>query len=180
MKKALAFVLILVMALGTSVTAFAAPPTEGSIDLTYVHTIPKNDPSFTVTIPSAVELSAEGTEAAFVVQDVENLDGKKISVTLAGTSQDNNHLAVKHTSYLQFAYYSITLPTGETVVNDNPRLMGGTAFAGDEPVSYIGKELLSYTDFGRQVLTFTAIPRASLYEGDTYRGSITFGISVVD
>jgi len=180
MKKmaiALTLTLVTALAFGAVGTAYAAQDTR-DIALTYVHTV-KNDPSFIITIPSAIELTADGTAAAITVSEMKDMDGKIVSLTLAGTSQSANHLAIKHNTYLQFAYYSITLPSREVVKNDNPSLLGGTAFAGNEPVNYLGKELLNFTDDSTKVLTFTALARDALYVGDTYSGSITFGIAVV-
>ena len=47
----------------------------------------KNDPTYTVTIPSAVTLTKEGTQVDIVAENVANLDNQKVSVTIAGTDK---------------------------------------------------------------------------------------------
>ena len=44
-----------------------------------------SDFRFTVTIPSALALSKDGTALNIEAKDVADLDGKKVSVTIVGT-----------------------------------------------------------------------------------------------
>ena len=55
----------------------------------------QNDPTYTVTIPSAIEMDANGTQVSIAAENVANLDGKKISVTIAGTQYFRNQMVLE-------------------------------------------------------------------------------------
>ena len=61
----------------------AAENTTTSTEFSYVK---KNEPTYTVSIPSALALSEDGADLNIEATDVADLDGKTVSVTIAGTS----------------------------------------------------------------------------------------------
>ena len=57
--------------------------------------VQKNEPTYTVSIPSALALSKEGTALNIEAKDVADLDGKKVTVTIAGTDYYRNQLVLQ-------------------------------------------------------------------------------------
>ena len=54
------------------------------------------DPSYTVTIPASVSMGNEGTTVDVTAENVENIpEGRKISVTIAGTSAYRNQMVLE-------------------------------------------------------------------------------------
>ena len=62
--------------------ALAADNTQASTQFTYTK---QNDPTYTVSIPSSLSLTDEGTPLTITASDVAYLNGKKVSVTIAGS-----------------------------------------------------------------------------------------------
>lgn len=146
-----------------------APGTKWTFEL-------KNDPTYTITIPSAVTLSKAGTQVDVVAENVANLDGQRISVTIAGTDAYRNQMllsGVNANGIRQSLRYSITTASGEVIE---------TIGNGKD---ILGKELASFTENG--TVSFTVAPvitaleaNSSSYKGVTYTGSMTYGIALVD
>ncbi len=130
----------------------------------------KNDPTYTITIPSAVTMSREGTQVDVVAENVANLDGQRVSVTIAGTNAYKNQMVlegVDANGMRKSLRYTITTAQGElieTIGNGN---------------DIIGKELASFTADGTVSFTVAPVIAPSSGKGVTYTGSMTYGIELV-
>ncbi len=130
----------------------------------------KNDPTYTVTIPSAVALSKNGTQIDITAENVANLDGQRISVTIAGTDayRDQMVLEGKDSKGMSKSLrYSITTDEGKKIETN----LTETA---------VGKELASFTEDGTVSFTVAPIIAPSSAKGVTYSGSMMYGIELVD
>ena len=86
MKKTITCALTALMAVSSlSLPVYAQ---DASTEFSFVK---KNNPTYTVSIPSSLALSEEGTPMTIEAKDVAYLDGKKVSVTVAGTNYYRNH-----------------------------------------------------------------------------------------
>lgn len=147
-------------------------PTNASTQWTFEL---KNDPTYTITIPSAVTLFRTGTQVDVIAENVANLDGQRICVTIAGTDAYKNQMmlsGVNANGIRQSLRYSITTAGGERIETFG----NGT--------DILGKELASFTKDG--TVSFTVAPvitaveeNSSSYKGVTYTGSMTYGIALV-
>lgn len=177
-KKTLAMLL----AVAAIATAAVQPVAAASVDQGSAETFGtewtfelKNDPTYTVTIPSAVTLSRDGTQVDVIAENVANLDGQRISVTIAGTDAYRNQMmlsGVNENGIRQSLRYSITTASGERI----------ETFGNGKDI--LGKELASFTKDG--TVSFTVAPvitaveeNSSSYKGVTYTGSMTYGIALV-
>ena len=130
----------------------------------------KNDPTYTITIPAAVTMSREGTQVDVIAENVTNLDGRRISVTIAGTDAYKNQMVlegVDANGMRKSIRYSITTAQGELIE---------TIGNGD---AILGKELASFTEDGTVSFTVAPIIAPSSGKGVTYTGSMTYGIELV-
>ena len=97
MKKFLSIAAVLAMITVTAISVSAAevtPQTEENASTSFSYEY-KFDPSYTVTIPSQVTLTTEGTPVEIKAENVANLDGKKVSVTIAGTDYFRNQMVLQ-------------------------------------------------------------------------------------
>lgn len=174
MKKALATLMAATMCFSLAVLpGFAASFDQNSteaIGTTFSFDY-KNDPTYTVTIPDAVTMDKDGSDVNIVAENVANLDGKKISVTIAGTDQFRDQMLMEgktEDGKTGYTRYQFILEDG-TVVEAAPDNANGT-------------ELVSFTDNGTK--TFQVKPvisfSSSQYKGVLYTGQMTYGISLVD
>lgn len=130
----------------------------------------KNDPTFTITIPSEVEISKNGTEVNIVAENVANLDGQCVSVTIAGTDAYKNQMVLEgHDAkgISRSLRYTITTVGGEKIETNLTE-------------SAVGKEIASFTDDGTIPFTVTPIIAPSSAKGVTFTGSMIYGIELVD
>lgn len=176
MKKVLAG--LLAMAVITSVGAVNV--SAASVDQTSSEALStaftfeyKNDPTYTVTIPSAITLTKEGTTMNIVAEDVAYLDNQKVSVTIAGTDKYRNQMLLEGKSAEgknASIRYQIVKADG-TVIETT---------GGKDQVN--GVELAAFTEDGTASLTVRPVLAASsaTIKGVTYTGSMTYGISLVD
>ena len=95
-----------------------------SIDV-YKRQVQKNEPTYTVSIPSALALSKEGTALNIEAKDVADLDGKKVTVTIAGTDYYRNQLVLQaktskptYTGTIRYQLIAADGNTIETTGND--------------------------------------------------------------
>lgn len=141
-----------------------ATETEQQISATLVA-----EPSYTITIPSTVEMKNEGTVVDVIASDVKNLqENEKISVTIASTSAYKAQMILEaDTSPRTSIRYQIISDTGELIETN-----ASTGATG------VGKEVVSFT--GNETKQYTIKPViAGRYEYNVpYTGSITFGIEV--
>ena len=96
MKKFLSIAAVLAMITVTAISVSAAevtPQTEENASTSFSYEY-KFDPSYTVTIPSQVTLTTEGTPVEIKAENVANLDGKKVSVTIARTDYFRNQMVL--------------------------------------------------------------------------------------
>lgn len=172
-KKTLAVILAAIAVITTSVMSASAASvdqnstdalgTEWSFEL-------KNDPTYTVTIPSAVTLSKNGTQVDVVAENVANLDGQRVSVTIAGTDAYRNQMVLAGKSengINQSLRYSITTSSGEFI-----ETLGNGK-------DILGKELVSFTEDGTASFTVTPVIAKASARNVTYTGSMTYGIELV-
>lgn len=140
----------------------------------FSYTAPANDPTYTVTIPAALSLTDEGTALDITASDVADLNGKRVSVTIAGTNYYRNQMVLQartskpmYTGVIRYQFIGADGSIIETT--------------GDDTVS--GKEIASFTDNG--TVTYTAKPvidksKQNLEPGVSYTGTMNFGISLAD
>ena len=109
-----------------------------------------------------------------MAEDVENLqEGQKISVTIAGTSYYRNQLVVEadredvSAGNVRQLRYQIISDDGELI-----ETTGQDTAVGKEVVSFSGNETRQYQ--------IKPLSTEFLERGVDYKGSITFGIAVVD
>ena len=129
----------------------------------------KNDPTYTITIPEAIAMDEDGTPVDIKAENVANLDGKKISVTLAGTDYFRNQMVLE----------------GE--VESGPRtsiryqfvLADNTVLETTGKDTATGTELVSFTEDGTASYTVRPV-LSTAKKGITYRGSVTYGIELKD
>lgn len=159
-----------IAALLASVTCLAFPmvsmASESSQDITVVLTA---EPEYTVTIPETVSMGNEGTTVDVVASDVKNIpDGKRISVTIAGTSGYKNQMVLEAaTSPRTSIRYQIINEAGETIETN-----ASTGAAG------VGKEVVSFTEGGTKQYQIKPVIAGRYEYGTAYTGSITFGIGI--
>lgn len=170
-------ILATTLALTSVVAAGAMLVSADSVDATSDGTlgtdftfILKNEPTYTVTIPSSLTISKEGTQMDIVAEDVAYLDNQKISVTIVGTDAYRNQMVLEGntTSGPRTSMRYQLVKEDGTVIET----LGGK----DEVV---GVELASFTEDG--TVSLTVLPVISnLQKNVVYSGSMTYGISLVD
>lgn len=130
----------------------------------------KNDPTYTVTIPSVIEISKEGTQVDIMCENTAYLDGQRVSVTIAGTDAYKDQMVLEGRSengMSKSLRYSITTVSGEHIETNLTE-------------SAVGKELASFTEDGKQSFIVAPIIAPSSAKGVSYSGSMTYGIELVD
>ena len=164
-KKILAAFLAAVSCMAMSVTAMAAESTQ---EISAVLTA---DPTYTVTIPATVNMGNDGTTVDVTAEDVKNLpEGKKISVTIAGTDKYRDQMVVEaDTSPRTSLRYQIISETGETIETN-----AATGAVG------VGKEVVSFVENGTKQYQIKPVINGRYEYGVDYTGSIIFGIEVVE
>ena len=170
-------IIVTMLAVCALVTTSAISASAASIDQNSPESIGtewtfelKNDPTYTVTIPSAVTLSKNGTQVDITAENVANLDCQRISVTIAGTDAYRNQMVLEgkdSRGISRSLRYSITTSDGEYIETT----LNTTA---------VGKELASFTEDGTVSFTAAPIIAAASTKGVTYTGSMTYGIELVD
>ena len=176
MKKAVSTVLAMAMFASVgAVSVSAASANQDSSDalsteFTFEY---KNDPTYTVTIPSAVTITKEGAQMDITAEDVANLDSQKISVTIAGTDKYRNQMVLEGKSAdgrNASMRYQFQLADG-TIIETT---------GGKDQVN--GVELASFTEDG--TVSFQVLPvlaaSSSLIQGVTYTGNMTYAVSLED
>ena len=169
LKKIVCTAAVMGMALTSAMPAFAADSTQAT---TFSYT-KKNDPTYTVTIPSTLSLSEDGTKMDITASDVAYLDGKKVSVTIAGTDKYRNQMyvsvkKVSKTTYSKELRYQFVAEDSSVIETTGTDTVSGT-------------ELASFTDNG--TVSYTVKPvleKKNPEPGLEYTGTMTFGISLVD
>lgn len=177
MKKSIAAILVMAICL---ITAASIPVSAGSADQDSTETLGtdlvfeyKNDPTYTVSIPSTVEMTTDGAEMEITAENVAYLDNKKISVTIEGTDKYRNQMVLEGKSDSgrnASIRYQFVFEDGTTIETTGTK---------DEVV---GRELASFTGDGTAKFTVRPIIEASsaIIKGVTYTGRITYGIELVD
>ena len=93
-KRITAAILTAAMCMAMPLTAFAAEDTVSQDQ--EISAVLTADPSYTVTIPASVSMGNEGTTVDVTAENVENIpEGRKISVTIAGTSAYRNQMVLE-------------------------------------------------------------------------------------
>lgn len=163
-KRFIAAVLAAVTCLAFPMVSMAAE--ESSQDITVVLTA---EPEYTITIPESVSMGNEGTMVDVVASDVKNIpDGKKISVTIAGTNAYKNQMVLEAaTSPKTSIRYQIISESGELIETN-----ASTGAVG------VGKEVVSFTENGTKQYEIKPVIAGRFEYGVEYTGSITFGIEL--
>ena len=131
----------------------------------------KNDPTYTITIPEAVTIEENGTQVDIKAENVADLDGKKISVTLAGTDYFRNQMVLEG----EVESGPRTSMRYQFVLADNTVL----ETTGQDTAT--GTELVSFTEDGTASYTVRpVITPSQVQKGVTYKGSVTYGIELAD
>ena len=166
-KKTLALLLAAAACAAVPGTAFAAETSqEQQISVTLTA-----EPEYTVTIPASVSMGNDGTYVDVTADDIANLpEGKKISVTIAGTDKYNDQMLVEaETSPRTSLRYQIISDDGELIETN-----ASTGAVG------VGKEVVSFTENGTKQYQIKPVIAGRYEYGVAYTGSITFGIEVTD
>lgn len=175
MKKLISIIAALAMCTTAAVSASAATidqTTDTSADTTFTFEY-KYDPTYTVTIPSEVQLTAEGTPVEIKAENVDHLDGKKVSVTIAGTDYYRNQMVLsgKTESGSQASMrYQFIMPD-ESVIETT---------GGKDQVN--GVEVASFTEDGSTSFTVKPVLNgsSSIKKGVTYTGTMTYAVALAD
>ena len=175
MKKLITIICALALCATTVVSASAATvnaTSEGGVDtnITFEY---KYDPEYTVTIPSEVELTAQGTNVEIKAENVAHLDNKKVSVTIAGTDAYRNQMVLsgKTEDGKQASLrYQFIMPDEKVIETTG----------GKNQVN--GVEVASFTEDG--TVSFAVKPvltgSSSIKKGVTYTGTITYSVALAD
>ena len=179
MKKLVSIIAALAICTTAAISASAATidqtadtSADTSADTTFTFEY-KYDPTYTVTIPSEVQLTAEGTPVEIKAENVEHLDGKKVSVTIAGTSAYRNQMVLsgKTESGSQASMrYQFIMPD-ESVIETT---------GGKDQVN--GVEVASFTEDGSTSFTVKPVLNgsSSIKKGVTYTGTMTYAVALAD
>lgn len=166
-KRIIALSMIAAMSAALPGTALAAETSqEQQISVTLTA-----EPEYTVTIPASVSMGNEGAYVDVTAEEITNLpEGKKISVTIAGTDKYNDQMVVEaQTSPRTSLRYQIISDDGELIETN-----ASTGAAG------VGKEVVSFTENGTKQYQIKPVISGRYEYGVAYTGSITFGIEVAD
>lgn len=160
-------VLAAVCCLAMPVTAMAAEDTTSQQEISVTLTA---EPEYTVTIPSSVTMGNDGTKVNVTAENVKNLpEGKKISVSIAGTSGYKNQMVLgAQTSPKTSIRYQIISETGELIETN-----ASTGAVG------VGKEVVSFTEAGTKQYEIRPVIAGRYEYNVPYTGSITFGIQLL-
>lgn len=165
--------LTLALCLGTAAPALAASADQNSeaqlsTAITFEY---KNDPTYTVVIPETITLTKEGAPLTISAENVAYLDGKKISVTIAGTDKYRDQLLIE----------------GKTADGKNASMRYQMIKADGTVVETVGNsingtELASFTENGSVTLTVkpVLVGSSSIKKDVTYTGTIEYGIELAD
>jgi len=168
MKKFVSLTLALILAMSiTCIPALAANETGATTNLTFTH---QNVPEYTIVIPSAVELSTEGTKVMFETTKMSQTWGYLVSITLKGTSSILGNLTVTDPVSYDVMEYKITRPDGTEI------LPYGNTYPYPQ---LMGTEVCSFRFVEQKTVTFTAMP-SEIQTNGTYKGHLTFGIALVE
>lgn len=175
MKKLISLIAALAMCTTAAVSASAATVDQAEnegVETSFTFDY-KYDPTYTVTIPSEIELTAEGTPVEIKAENVNYLDGKKVSVTIAGTNYFRNQMVLQgktETGSQASLRYRFIMPD-ESVIETT---------GGKDQVN--GVEVASFTQDGTS--SFTVKPvlsgSSSIKKGVTYTGTMTYAIALAE
>lgn len=168
MKKTILSALATILAIST----FTLPVYAQDVSTEFSYT-KKNEPTYTVSIPSSLVLSEEGTPLSIEAKDVSNLDGKKVSVMIAGTDYYRNqlvlHAKTSKPSYSDTIRYQL-ISADNTIIETT----------GQDTAT--GTELASFTD--NDIVTYTVKPvlhsKLNLEPGVKYTGTMNFKIGLTE
>lgn len=130
----------------------------------------KNDPTYTVTIPSSVAISKDGSQVEITASNVANLDNQKLSVTIAGTNYYRNQMVLEgrdENDRLTSMRYQIITEDGEIIETK-----------GNDTAT--GKQIASFTENGTVEYTVKPVIIGTTKANVAYTGSMTYGIALVD
>ncbi|BBF41346.1 hypothetical protein lbkm_0020 [Lachnospiraceae bacterium KM106-2] len=166
-KKLVPAVMIGMLCMAASAPACAAETTEFSY-------LEENEPTYTVSIPASVQMTKEGSDLTIKASDVAYLDGKKISVTIAGTDGYINQMVMEGdtTSPVYSSSLRYQILKGDQVIETTGKKN-----------QVVGVELASFTGNGKETLKVKPVIDGTgrrVEKGVTYTGTMTYGIDLVD
>ena len=173
MKKILAILMASAMCAVTAISASAATVDQTSsenVETSYTFEY-KYDPVYTVSIPSSVELSKDGTQVEITAENVNYLDNQKVSVTIAGTNYYRNQMVLDGNTTSgpkPSMRYQIILPD-ETVIETT---------GGKNQVN--GVEVASFTEDGTATFTVKPVIAGNVKQGVTYSGTMTYAVGLAE
>jgi len=182
MKKFLTLILALALVLSLSVPVFAANETSARTDLSFIYA--DNEPSYIVTIPASLELSMGENFLPITVTDAENLNGKKITVTIEGTNEPNGiggFATVLHVPY-EILLSGYTNEVRYNIFNAEGNLIGE---GGPHIFAVHDRTLAEFDGNGEKSIKISNIesvwspPSFPIMPNVPYTGYIVFGIKVV-
>lgn len=175
MKKLISILCVAALLTTTAISASAATineTTSNSSETTFSYSY-KFDPTYTVTIPSEVTLTTEGYKVEIKAENVNYLENKKVSITIAGTDYFRNQMVLSgktETGSNCTMRYQFVMNDGKVIETTGQK----------DQVN--GVELAAFTENG--IKSFTAKPvltaTSSTKKGVTYTGTMTYSVSLVD
>lgn len=133
----------------------------------------QNDPTYTVVIPETITLTEEGAPLTISAENVANLDGRKISVTIAGTDQYRNQMTIQ----------GKTASGSGAVMRYQLIKADGTVIETTGTKDQVnGVELAAFTENGSETLTMKPVLTGSsaIKKDVVYTGTINYGIALAD
>lgn len=126
----------------------------------------KNDPTYTVEIPTKIVIDEDGSDMTIKASNVNYLDGQKVSVSIAGTNYFRNQMVLQNENRGTMRYQ---------IVKEDGTVIETTG--GKDQVN--GVEVASFTEDGEVNNKVMPVELPSSTVG-TYTGNITFDIGLVD
>lgn len=178
MKKIVSFCVAAVLAAAVSTSSLAATKavnpdsmefnqdsfTEGEVGVELEYEAVA-EPTYTITIPMGLELVKGGASSTFKAEDISNLDGGKVIMTIVSTRKPGMPAACP-----DFALYR-----GHNYVPYE--VQGFYEDGSSRMVRELDKEVLSFDKDGEY--KYRVIPASVIPETGTYWGNLTFQFDIV-
>lgn len=161
MKRRKTAVLLSTLALCSTMVATASAATTE-----FEYTL-KNDPTYTVEIPSKIVITDEGTDMVIKATDINYLDGQKVSVSIAGTDYFRNQMVLVNESDRSVMRYQIVKQDGTIIETTGQK----------DQVN--GVEVAAFTENGEVTNKVMPVKLPASKVGK-FTGTMEFNIGLVD